>query len=588
MARAALGHGGLWVHEHRGAVGSGLIRARLREALARTDPGDSLALRLRARMAAEADYASGGQAAILAVLDEARASPVTVARTEALRLAHHCLLGPEHGAARRRLAEELIGEAAHADRRADLLMGLLWQVVDLYLAGDPHAPRRLSELRALLAEGPHLAVGYVVATIDAMLAIRAGRLWEAERLAEECREQGARAGDADADAWYGAQLVAIRWHQGRLAELLPTLTEFVGMPTLSEVDNAFVAAVAVAAAQAGDRQGAAGALARLRGRSLADLPRSSSWLVALYGAVEAAYLLGDADAAADAYEQLLPFADLPMMVSLAVACFGSVQHALGVASLTTGELDRAVCHLRGAVQHNKALAHWPAVVASRMRLAEALLRGGDPEYESEARAHRAGAEAMAARLALPVPVVDATPLTGQAARCRREGRGWRIDVGTRSVRVGHSVGMLHLAVLVANPGVDIAAISLVAGVAAAAGPTVHEGLSAQPVLDRAAVQRYRRRLAQLQDEMADLESGGDRAEAARARAERAWLLGELAGGAGPGGRSRAFVDNKERARLAVGRAIRRAFDRIERADAVVGAHLRASVHTGAYCWYRPG
>ncbi len=43
-----------------------------------------------------------------------------------------------------------------------------------------------------------------------------GRLEAAEQLAQECFERGAKAGDVDADAWYGAQLVAIRWYQGRL------------------------------------------------------------------------------------------------------------------------------------------------------------------------------------------------------------------------------------------------------------------------------------------------------------------------------------------------------------------------------------
>jgi hypothetical protein len=37
----------------------------------------------------------------------------------------------------------------------------------------------------------------------------------------------------------------------------------------------------------------------------------------------------------------------------------------------------------------------------------------------------------------------------------------------------------------------------------------------------------------------------------------------------------------------VGKAIRRALTRIERAGAIVGAHLRTGVHTGTRCWYRP-
>jgi hypothetical protein len=185
-----------------------------------------------------------------------------------------------------------------------------------------------------------------------MLAIRSGQFDEAQELAEACAQRGMLTGDVDATGWHGAQLVAIRWYQGRLAELLPELDELMWSPTLSPVDNSNFAALAVAAALAGDRQKAAGALAALRGTDLADLPRSSSWLVTMNGIVEAAHLIRDADTAAQAYKLLKPFARLPMVASLGAVCFGSVQHALGVAALTIGDADRAVEHLRAAVERN--------------------------------------------------------------------------------------------------------------------------------------------------------------------------------------------------------------------------------------------
>src|SRR5262245_7874865 len=161
MARAALGLGGLWVHEHRGAADAAMLWARLRRALASVDPRSPLGLRLRIRMAAEEDYRTGEHAGILALLGEARQSGDAVALAEALSLAHHCVLGPEHGALRRELARELIGEAARTGRRSDLLMGLMWNTVNAFLAGDPHAERYLEELRARLTERDHLAVGFV-------------------------------------------------------------------------------------------------------------------------------------------------------------------------------------------------------------------------------------------------------------------------------------------------------------------------------------------------------------------------------------------------------------------------------------------
>jgi len=311
----------------------------------------------------------------------------------------------------------------------------------------------------------------------------------------------------------------------------------------------------------------------------------------MYGLIEAAHLLGDASAAARAYELLQPYGHRPMSASVGVACFGSVHHALGVASLTGGEPGRAVAHLRQAVERNLALGHWPAVVSSRLRLAEALDQRGQPGDYADARDERARADDIAALLGVALPFGNLRNDEGAPppapATLSRQGRQWRVDVGTRSVLVDHSVGMLHLAVLTANPGTEIAAIELVAGVDGLASAARGARLSAQPMLDRNAVQGYRQRLAQLDDAIDQAEARGDRSAVARARSERNWLISELAAGTGLGGRARAFADDGERARLAVGKAIRRALAHIEGADAVIGAHLRAGVHTGVRCWYRP-
>jgi hypothetical protein len=218
-----------------------------------------------------------------------------------------------------------------------------------------------------------------------MLAIRAGRLDQAEALVEVCAGNGAAAGDIDNEWWPAAQLVTIRWYQGRLTELLPMLHDRVHSPVLSAVDNSALAALAVAAALNGDQHTAASSLAGLCGSDLANLVRSSSWLVTMNGIVEAAYLLQDTDVATRAYELLRPYADLPMVGSLGVTCFGSTQHALGVAALVTGQLERAIDHLRAAVKHNLALAHWPALLASRQRLAQAYALRGSPVDTDAAR-----------------------------------------------------------------------------------------------------------------------------------------------------------------------------------------------------------
>jgi len=595
MAVAALGLAGLWVGERRAVTGAAQLEARLQHVLARLGPSGSLALRLRVRLAGEADYFRGEHAGILAVLGEARAAADPVPLAEALSIAHHCLLGPGHVALRRDLAAELIKTSFATERRSDLLMGLLWQTVDSYSEGDPHAGRLLSELRDYLRQRNHLAVGFVVSAIDVMLAIRAGRLDEAESLAASCASAGVAAGDVDHEWWSGAQLVTIRWYQGRLVELLPTLRDQAYAPGLSAVDNSSSAALAVAAALDGDRHTAASSLAALSGDDLAHLPASSSWLVTMNGIVEAASLLQDAGLAQRAYELLRPYAGLPMVGGLGVTCFGSAQQALGVASLTAGQLDRAVEHLRAAVQHNLALAHWPAVLASRRRLAQAYALRRYPGDADAGRRELDLARSEATALGLPAPAApgagparpssppsSANP-SGAFAQCRRAGRKWSVAWHQRSVLIEDSIGMAHLAVLIANPRQEIQAADLVTGLAA-----LGDAGAAHPVLDHEAIVEYRNRVKLLDAEIDRLDAADDPpGRAARARAERDWLVAELTRAAGFAGRTRSFPDQGERARVAVGKAIRRALVRIAEADPVIGEHLRQTVHTGVRCSYWP-
>src|SRR6266702_7050044 len=151
MALAALGLAGLWVAERRTVTSTVLLEARLQHVLALLDPRSALALRVRTRLAGEADYARGTHAAVLAALDEVRAGGDPALLAEALRIAHHCLLGPEHVTRRRELAIELTKASFRTERRSDLLMGLLWQTADAYCAGAPHAGRLLGELKDHLA-----------------------------------------------------------------------------------------------------------------------------------------------------------------------------------------------------------------------------------------------------------------------------------------------------------------------------------------------------------------------------------------------------------------------------------------------------
>ncbi|MET9338936.1 hypothetical protein [Nonomuraea sp. NPDC003804] len=438
MAQAALGMGGIWVHERRTLAASATLRARLEQVLPMVERGSATGLRVSARLAAEADYRTGEHAKVLSFVDQVRSVADPIAGAEVRSLAHHCVLGPDHGGLRREL------------------------------------------------------------------------------------------------------------------------------------------------------------VASLRGRDLADLPRSSSWLVTMNGLVEAAYLLSDAETAARVYELLKPFAALPMLGGLGTVCFGSTEQALGVACLTTGDLDAAVAHLRAAVQRNLGLAHWPAVVSSRMRYAQALARRDGPGDAELARSELAHAADDVAAVGIPVPPGHTSPAASDTLTCHRQGGTWRLNYGTRSIVLAGGVGLLHLAVLIANPGQEIHSADLVAGVSGLGqalrsddAQALRSG-GAQALLDRSAIEQYRARLARLGDVIDELSASGRQDRAEEARAEREWLMAELSSATGLAGRTRTFQDGAERARIAVGKAIRRALEQIAAKDHVIEAHLRESVHTGMRCVYRPG
>lgn len=172
--------------------------------------------------------------------------------------------------------------------------------------------------------------------------------------------------------------------------------------------------------------------------------------------------------------------------------------------------------------------------------------------------------------------------SGRALVCVRAGDSWRVEWGERVALVAHSVGMRHLAVLLANPGTEVPAVGLASG---ADAPTAR--MSGQPVLDETAVAEYRRRLSELNADIAEWEARDDEEAAERCRVERDWVLTELAGATGLAGRTRRFPDEAERARISVGKAIRRVLVKVAQADPALGEHLRDTVRTGMFCSYRP-
>jgi hypothetical protein len=583
LALAALGVGGIWVYEQRDFLQRAALDALWRRARAAAPAGSLIAARLDVRTAAEAVYEGGPVAPVRRAADAVVAFADDAASAEALSLLHHVQLGPSHARARLGLAEEIVRLAARARDPLLGLMGLCWRTVDLFLLGDPHAEQSHQELRERAEAAGCEAVAFVADVIAATCLARRGRLADAEAAASAALERGVAAGDPDAPAYFGAMLSALRWWQGRAAEVIDLVRAVSTSPRLGPNDHAYVAADALLSAALGDVDAAEEALARLTGIGLGALPESSSWLATQFLAGEAAFQLGDAAVAAEVRSLVEPFADLPVLPSLAVVCLGSARRTIGLAAATAGDLDAAVAHLEDAVREDRRLGSRPMTVLTEHALAAVLVaRGGRGDH---ARAEELGrrAEAGAARMGMVLPAAPAW-LTGarkapRVAGLHRVSSGWWVEVGDRAVLIGDLVGMAYLATLVGAPGEDHDVLRLAAWTSSPARG------APDPVLDRQALASYRERMRELNTLLSD--PGVGPARAASARRELADLTATLRGAIERGGWVRGFPTDHERARTAVRKALVRAVDAIGAAEPELGEHLRASLTTGAVCRYDP-
>ena len=111
--------------------------------------------------------------------------------------------------------------------------------------------------------------------------------------------------------------------------------------------------------------------------------------------------------------------------------------------------------------------------------------------------------------------------------------------------------------------------------------------NAGELLDDDARRAYRVRVAELGEQIEAAETEGKSDEAGLLREEMDFIIHELSRAFGLGGRSRRAGSIAERARLNVMRAVRSGMERISIADAALGAHLKATIHTGTVCVYTP-
>jgi tetratricopeptide (TPR) repeat protein len=598
FAEAALGLGGHGVKEHRLTSERARVLSLQRAALdGLPEDAVSLRCRLQAKLAAEAVVDGESLDPVLAAVEATRRCGDPDALAEALALWHHVVLTPEHTRSRLAIAEELIQVAANAGHGVLGLTGAWFRAIDLLHLGDQRAGSALEDARARASTLESRNTLANIAVVDAMLLIRAGRLDEAAGAAERARDLGEAAGEVNALNYYSAQILGIRWFEGRSAEVAELAQQAAALPAVVDSDFAFLASAAAFHAQAGRVGRARAMVTELVRGDPAELPQSSSWLVGMAAIADVAAATDDAQLARRVYDLLAPYTDLPTLGGFAVLCLGSTERALGVAAQTFGDLDHAVGHFERAIEEDRRLGHVPMAIIAHADLAFALARRGRDTDRARAaplleraitEAARIGMAARAAswqeaRAAL-LAASDDGARVGHAARrgtIHRDGKRWVVALHDRRVRVPNLVGMRYLAELLARPGQSIPALTLASHGTAARSPTRHE------LLDDEARNAYAARAQELANELTEAEANNDIIRAERLRSERDALVDELEKATGLGGRSRAFTDPGERARSSVSKAIKRAIHAIDNANPSIAGALRDTVHCGLVCSYLP-
>lgn len=255
--------------------------------------------------------------------------------------------------------------------------------------------------------------------------------------------------------------------------------------------------------------------------------------------------------------------------------------------LTEGSAADARRDFKAAAQLWNEVGTPYEVAVARLGLADALrAEGNEPEALLELRAARSTLEQIGAAHLAEAPAAQ-EPVAAHVNVFRREGDYWSITFDGRLVRLRDLKGLRYLARLLADPGREFHVLELTALESGEPVPTDLRFQDSGEVLDTRAKEAYGRRLAEIDEDLAQAAALGDPDRTARAEAERDFVRRELAGAVGLGGRDRRANSASERARAAVTRAVRQALIHIRTHDALLARHLDRTVRTGTYCAYLP-
>ena len=253
------------------------------------------------------------------------------------------------------------------------------------------------------------------------------------------------------------------------------------------------------------------------------------------------------------------------------------------AALLVGNVEAACAAAESSIRGWSEVGAPYEVAEARLVLVDAYERTGAANLAAAERAaaRRAfaafGADTRVAELDLHAPVPSSGP-----ALFRQDGIERVVGFAGTEIVIPDLVGLRYIERLLADPDREIHVLDLVRAERGAAGE--QPGL---PVIDAQARASYKRRLAEIQEDIEDARVTGDLARIEQTERDRDFLIAELRRAAGLGGRLRTTGSDVERARTSVTRSIKYALERMSGQHARLADHLRSTVRTGTRCAYVP-
>ena len=229
------------------------------------------------------------------------------------------------------------------------------------------ADRCIEEMLDLIGDLRQPTVESYLRMRQSVRHIVAGEMDEGERLATLCFELAQAAGQPDAYTFYFAQLLNLRYHQGRMHEIVPVFEKEVAQnPGLPSQQGG----LAIAYCELDEYEKARPLMEDLADRS-EQLHRDLSWLVTMACTTDACFRLEDTERAAHLYPQLAPFRD--QFVDNATNWFGSMQRFLGMLEHCAGDYGTADASFAEAERLHIALPAPAMLARTRLDWATSLL-----------------------------------------------------------------------------------------------------------------------------------------------------------------------------------------------------------------------